>query len=93
MVVSEIRSLYRDAESLLFHTVIKRIWEQLVGDRWVGRKVEIIYGDGEPVQPIEYRDGWIIPPGWEFMSQKWTYKRKPMQETVYDHNSEVGVLR
>ena len=82
MVVSEVRAQYRDADNLLFHTVIKRIWEEQVGEKWVVRKVEIIFEDGEPVQPIAYSDGWIIPPEWEFMSQHWTYTRKPVQDTV-----------
>ena len=80
MVVSEIRAQYRDPESLLFYTVIKRIWEESVDGTWVVRKVEIVYGDGDPMQPIEYRDGWIIPPEWEFMSQRWCYERKPVSE-------------
>ena len=91
MFISEIRAQYRDGDSLLFHTVVKRIYEEQVGERWVVRKVEIIYEDGDPVQPIEYRDGWIIPPEWEFMSEKWTYKRKPVPEKEYNHDSEVCV--
>ena len=78
MVISEVRAQYRDADTLLFHTVVK--------------KVEIIYGDGDPEQSIEYRDGWIIPPEWEFMSQKWTYKRKPVQEMEYHHDNKVQLL-
>ena len=57
MVVSEIRSLYRD-ENDLFRTVIKRIWEE-----------------------------------WEFISEVWEYERKPVPETAYNHDSEVGILR
>ena len=57
MVVSEIRSLYRD-ENDLFRTVIKRIWEE-----------------------------------WEFISEVWEYERKPVPETVYNHDSEVGIIR
>ena len=49
MVISEVRAQYRDADSLLFYTVVKRIWEEQVGDKWVVRKVEIIYEDGDPV--------------------------------------------
>ena len=44
MVVNEVRAQYRDADSLLFHTVIKRIYDQLVRYKWVVRKVELIYG-------------------------------------------------
>ena len=93
MVVSQIQSLYRDEDDL-FRTVIKRIWEEQVGDKWVVKKVEIIYEDSEPAQPLEYRYGWIIPPEWEFISEVCEYERKsPVPETVYDHNSEVGILR
>lgn len=92
MFVSEIRAQYRDLESLLFHTVVKRIYEEQVGERWVVRKVEIIYEDGDPVQPIAYRDGWIVPPEWEFMSERWTHRRKPIPKTEYDHKSEVQLL-
>ena len=45
MVISEIQSLYRD-ENDLFRTVIKRIYEEQVGDKWVVKKVEIIFEDG-----------------------------------------------
>ena len=70
MVASEIRSLYRDEDDL-FRTVIKRIYEERVGDKWVVKKVEIIFEDGEPAQPFEYRHGWVIPPEWEFISEVW----------------------
>ena len=46
MVASEIRSLYRDEDDL-FRTVIKRIYEERVGDKWVVQKVESIVEDGE----------------------------------------------
>ena len=39
MVISQIQSLYRDEDDL-FRTVIKRIWEEQVGDKWVVKKVE-----------------------------------------------------
>ena len=92
LFVSEIRAQYRDADSLLFHTVVKRIYEEQVGERWIVRKVEIVYESGGPEQPIAYRNGWIIPPEWEFMSEYWTSKREPVSETVYDHDSEVQLL-
>lgn len=92
MFVSEIRAQYRDLDSLLFHTVVKRIYEEQVGERWVVRKVEIIYEDGDPVQPIAYCHGWIVPPEWEFMSERWTHRRKPLSKTEYDHESEVQLL-
>ena len=53
----------------------------------------IIYEDSEPAQPLEYRHGWIIPPEWEFISEVTEYERKPMSESVYDHESEVGIIR
>ena len=92
LFVSEIRAQYRDADSLLFHGVVKRIYEEQVGERWIVRKVEIVYESGDPEQPIEYCDGWIIPPEWEFMSERWTSKRKPVSKTVYAHDSKVQLL-
>ncbi len=92
LFISEIRAQYRDRDSLLFRTVVKRIYEEQVGERWVVRKVEIIYEDGDPEQPIAYCDGWIIPPEWEFMSEKWTYRRKSASEIEYDHEGEVRLL-
>ena len=93
MVISQIQSLYRDEDDL-FRTVIKRIYEEQVGDKWVVKKVEIIYEDGEPAQPLEYRHGWIIAPEWEFISEVTEYERRsPVEETVYDHESEVGIIR
>ena len=60
----------------------------------VVKKVEIIFEDGEPAQPLEYRHGWIIPPEWEFISEVWGYERRsPVSETVYDHDSEVDIIR
>ena len=56
------------------------------------QEVEIIYEDGEPAQPLEYRHGWIIPPEWEFISEVTEYERKPVPETVYDYESEVDLL-
>jgi hypothetical protein len=44
--------------------------------------------------PVERRHGWLIPPEWEFQSEVWEYERKfPVSEVVYDHESEVGILR
>ena len=37
--------------------------------------------------------GGLIPPEWEFQSEVWEYVRKRVQEDVYDHESEVGILR
>ena len=30
---------------------------------------------------------------WEFISEVWEYERKPVPETLYDHESKVGVIR
>ena len=35
MVISEVQAQHRDADSLLFHTVIKRTWKEQVGEKWV----------------------------------------------------------
>ena len=91
MVISQIQSLYRDEDDL-FRTVIKRIYEELVGDKWIVKKVEIIYEDGEPAQPLEYRHGWIIPPAWEFISEIWECERNLVSEVVYDQDSEADLL-
>ena len=65
MVVSEVRVQYRDADSLLFHTVIKRIYS--TGSLQIGcQEGRTHLRDDDPVQRIEYSDGWIIPPEWEF---------------------------
>ena len=102
MVVSEMRSLYRD-ENDLFRTVVKRIYEQWNAQlqQWDLRRIEFIFADPElpvpsdnPAVAVEQRHGWLIPPEWEFQSEVWEYERKsPVPETVYDHESEVGVIR
>ena len=99
MVLSEIRSLYRDADDL-FRTVIKRIYEawDATLERWTVKKVEYIFDD-PPVPSddievsLEHRHGWLVPPEWEFDTEVWEYKRKPVREVTYDHDSEVGILR
>ena len=101
MVVSEIRSLYRD-ENDLFQTVTKRIWEEWDAEReqWHLRRIEFIYEDPElpvrsdnPAVAVEQRHGWLIPPAWEFISEIWEDERKPVPETVYDHEGEVDIIR
>ena len=49
MVVSEIRSLYRD-ENDLFCTVLKRIWEEWDAslEQWNLKKIEFIFCDPDP---------------------------------------------
>ena len=100
MVVSEIRSLYRDENDLL-RTVIKRIYEErdTTLDRWTVKKVE--YHFDEPPVPsdaiavsLEHRHGWLVPPAWEFDTEVWAYQRKPVSEVTYDHDDgEVMVIR
>ena len=46
-----------------------------------------------PAVAVEQRHGWLIPPAWEFVSEVWEYERKPVSEVVYDHESEVGIIR
>ena len=100
MVVSEIRSLYRD-ENDLFRTVTKRICEEwdTEQEQWVLKKIEFVYEDPElpvpsenPAVAVEQRHGWLIPPAWEFISEVWEYAWKPVPKTVYDHESEVGII-
>ena len=100
-VISQVQSLYRD-ENDLFRTVIKRIYEQWNAQlqQWDLRRIEFIFEDPElpvrsdnPAVAVEQRHGWLIPPEWEFISEVWEYERKPVPETVYDHESEVGILR
>ena len=76
MVVSEIRSLYRD-ENDLFRTVLKRIYEEWNAEleQWHLRRIEFIYEDPEfpvssdnPAVAVEQRHGWLIPLAWEFVS-------------------------
>ena len=101
MVVSEIRSLYRD-ENDLFRTVLKRIYEEWDAslEQWNLKKIEYIFCEPEYPVPsddiavaVETRHGWVIPPEWEFDSEVWVYTREPVEETVYEHDSEVGILR
>ena len=101
MVVSEIQSLYRD-ENDLFRTVTKRIWEDWDAEQeqWHLKRIEFIFEDPElpvpsenPAVAVEQWHGWLIPPEWEFISEVWAYERKRVPEDVYDHESEVGILR
>ena len=101
MVVSEIRSLYRD-ENDLFRTVLKRIYEDWneTLEQWDLIKIEFIYEapdyplrSDKPEETVEERHGWVIPPAWEFRSEVWEYTRKPVSEVAYDHEGEVGIFR
>ena len=47
-----------------------------------------------PVVAVEHRQGWVVPPAWEFVSKVWESERKsPESETMYDHESEVDIIR
>ena len=100
MVVSQIRSLYRDDNDRL-HTVIKRIWEEWddAHKQWDLKKIEFLFQDPDlplpsdnPAATVEARHGWIVPPEWEFISEVWAYQRKPESEITYDHTGEVTLL-
>ena len=100
MVVSEIRSLYRD-ENDLFQTILKRIYEEWDADQeqWTLKKIEFVYEDPElpvpadnPAVAVEQRHGWLVPPAWEFVSEVWECERKPVSEVEYDHEGEVDLL-
>ena len=103
MVVSEIRSLYRDADDL-FRTVIKRIYEtwDATLERWTVKKVEYVFDD-PPVPSdaievsLEHRHGWLVPPEWEFDMEVWVYTRQPTDRPpkghTYDHEGLVGIIR
>lgn len=101
MVISEIRSLYRD-ENDLFRTVIKRIYEDwdVAREQWDLKRIEFVYTDSEHLVPsenpavaVEQRHGWLVPPAWEFVSEVWEYERKPVSEIEYDPESEVPIIR
>ena len=83
MVMSQIRSLYRDENDLL-RTVVKRIYEKWDQDhqQWELKKIVFSFEDSEPPvytdtpqATVEYRHGWIIPPEWEFISEEWEQTR------------------
>ena len=71
MVVSEIRSLYRD-ENDLFRTVIKRIYEEWDAERHL-KRIEFIFEDPELPLPSDnpaIAHGWLDPPEWEDSSRR-----------------------
>ena len=101
MVVSQIRSLYRDANDLL-RTVIKRVYEAWnpALAQWQLKKIEFLFPDADlpfpadrPEASVEHQHGWIVPPAWEFVSEVREYERKPESEVQYDHEGEVGIMR
>ena len=101
MVVTQIRSLYRDANDLL-RTVIKRVYEEWDASvaQWQLKKIEFLFPDDDlplhtdrPEASVEHQHGWIVPPTWEFVSEVWEYERKPERDITYDHEGEVGIIR
>lgn len=88
MVVSQIRSLYRDANDLL-RTVIKRIYEEWDApvEQWKLKKIEFLFLDDDlplhtdrPEAAVEHKHGWIVPPTWEFVSEVREYDREPITD-------------
>jgi hypothetical protein len=79
MVVSEILSLYRDGNDL-FHTIIKRIYEEWDAEleQWHLKKVELVFED--PATAVERWHGWLVPPTWEFVSEIWAYERRSPED-------------
>ena len=101
MVVSQICSLYRDANDLL-RTVIKRVYEEWDApvEQWRLRKIEFLFPDDNlplhtdrPEAAVEHQHGWIVPPTWEFVSEVREFERTPESDVRYDHESEVGIIR
>lgn len=86
MVITQIRSLYRDANDLL-RTVIKRVYEEWDAPvaQWKLKKIEFLFPDDNlplhtdrPEATVEHQHGWIVPPEWEFVSEVREYEREPI---------------
>ena len=101
MVISQIRSLYRDENDLL-RTVIKRVYEEYDAPLglWKLKKIEFLFPDDDlplhtdsPEASVEHRHGWLVPPAWEFVSEVREYDRKPESQITYDHEGEVRIIR
>lgn len=101
MVVSQIRSLYRDANDLL-RTVIKRIYEEWDAPvaQWKLKKIEFLFPNDDlpvhtnsPEASVEHQHGWIVPSTWEVVSEVPEYERKTECRVGYDHEGEVAVIR
>ena len=97
MVMSQIRALYRD-ENDLPRTVVKRIYEKWDKHRqqWELKRIVFIFEDPElplhtdtPQATVEHRHGWIIPPEWQFISEKWEQTRSCQK---YNHESKTHLL-
>ena len=101
MVITQIRSLYRDANDLL-RTVIKRVYEEwdAQAEQWKLKKIEFLFPDDDlpvhtnsPEASVEHQHGWVVPPAWEFVSEVREFERKSESEVRYDHEGEVGIIR
>ena len=101
MVISQIRSLYRDENDLL-RTVVKRVHEEYDAPLglWKLKKIEFLFPDDDlpvhtdrPEASVEHQHGWVVPPDWEFISEVREYERKPEDEITYNHESEIGIIR
>ena len=101
MVVSQICSLYRDANDLL-RTVIKRVYETWnpAREQWQIKKIEFLFPDNDlpfhtdrPEASVEHQHGWIVPPEWEFVSEVREYERKAESHIRYEHGGEVGIIK
>ena len=101
MVVSQIRSLYRDANDLL-RTVIKRVYEEWDASvaQWRLKKIEFLFPDNDlplhtdrPEAAVEHQHGWIVPPEWEFISEVREYEREPESDVRYDPERAVEIIR
>ena len=101
MVITQIRSLYRDENDLL-RTVIKRVykaWDPALA-QWHLNKIEFLFPDDDlpvhtdsPEAAVEHQHGWVVPPAWEFVSEVREYERKPACQIKYDHAGKVGIMR
>ena len=102
MVITQIRSLYRDENDLL-RTVIKRVyetWDDALS-RWQLKKIEFLFpADALPLYTdtpeasVEHQHGWIVPPAWAFVSEVREYERKPEDGITYDPDAgAVQIIR
>lgn len=102
MVVSKIRSLYRDGDDL-HRTIVKEIYEvwDSVLERWTLREIRFVYEvpevsvpSGGPQFSVEQRHGWLVPEAWEFVSEVWLCTRSQVSESTSgvtdDHKTALG---
>ena len=94
IVVSEIESTYRD-EKLQSRKLTKRIYESWDAENeiWILKKLEFEFQDSDFPLPVEFDNGWVIPPNWTFYGEKWKYRRRPVIKNVYDHRNDVTIIK